>query len=694
MTSKRIISVIIGLLFSIYSLQAQMSPEISRIMKKMQSGTELTETEEKTLESWGQEMEKKYGDETKNRPSKNAVALPVKKTGAAAKLPSSLPALTRESYVKLASSAMQSFGPESGDLPGLDQLLFSTEKTTRGADYGALFMMKGAASASVYACAWSASRNPVDILTANNLAVALKQAGDYCKALQVLNYANTIKPRIGLILSNTGWVYYEAGEYEKAKAAFNNALSASPDMVSPCLGLGLIAQREGNNLKARECLRKALKDRYSLAGAKAYQNARQSAGTDSHSDDSPISDEKEHAGQMNVPQIPVYEQAQKMAPQEQVLQSFVVRVQSQLDRVVKKMEATSALIRAQQERAMQNPDNSLVYRRDFAREIMMLEDIDLLLWGEPGNYGRALRESSKAIDNMQKLLDQNSAVMGSLLEKILQLDEKLAPLYEEALACNGEESCVKRVEKKMQPLQQEKEQVNYRLCKLGKQQMDMVLAGNYKALSLLQAQLKEAIPDYYAFTNPILEKIYAPALNEFYNLRREAKVLSEEIAVASRALALAEDAGKYYELECIEPEPPASPDGAIEEANIPAKKPGKCPLGDGVKGGFGAFSFELTCTFVKVAGGEGVLASVKRDFVKHETTIWAGVGVKGEYGNGNVVGEATVGAEVTIGQDAVKDVGFTSSVKAGIGGLVETEISGRIAMDSGATIDMNTDFLP
>lgn len=224
--------------------------------------------------------------------------------------------------------------------------------------------------------------------------------------------------------------------------------------------------------------------------------------------------------------------------------------------------------------------------------------------------------------------------------------------------------------------------------------MDILFAGSYKSLSTLQSQLKKTAHDYYAFTNPILNKIYPPALNELYNLHREAKVLSAEQALASQALGLAEDAEKYYELQCIEPQTPTPSDAEIEETNAPVKKPEKCPLGDGLKGGVGAFSFELTCTFVKVSGGEGILASVKRDFIKHETTLWAAVGVKGEYGNGNLTGEATIGAEITIGQNTVTDVGFTSTVKAGVGGLMETEINARIAMDSGATIDINTDLLP
>jgi hypothetical protein len=105
-------------------------------------------------------------------------------------------------------------------------------------------------------------------------------------------------------------------------------------------------------------------------------------------------------------------------------------------------------------------------------------------------------------------------------------------------------------------------------------------------------------------------------------------------------------------------------------------------------------SFELSCEHVKLSGGEGVLWSVKRDFTRHETTLWGGVGVKGEYGHGNITGEATIGAEVTIGQgDVIKDFAVTSSVKAGIGGLLEGEVSGRFAAQGGPSIETNAGII-
>ncbi len=689
----RILFLTLTFFFSFLFVKAQVPSEISKIIEKMKAGTELTESEERTLENWSREMETKY-DNKNVQPKSNGTASG-NKISNGIKIPSAPEVLNRESYIALSRSLMLTFGPKSGDLAGLDRLLSTTSKATEGSDYGALFMMEGAGAASVYTCAWSAVREPADILTANNLAIALKNEGEYTKALQILNYANSIKPNIALILANRGWIYFDAGNTDKATVEFNSALKSAPEMTSAFLGLGLIAQMEGNNLKAKEYLRKALKDRYSFAGAKAYKQAQQNANTENQTNDEPISDEKDNQVSNEAVRLPVYEQPKKMAPQEPALRNYLEKVNSKLSSVTKQMNALVQQIQKQQERAMQNPDNALVYRRDFSKEMMMLEDIELLLWGENSNYGQAVRQSTAQIDNSAAIMEQNSNVMLSYLEKNLELDNKLEPLNERMIACNGDETCAKIVKKEMDPFLAEKEQINYKICKLSKQQMDVFFSGGYKSLSTLKSKFEETVPDYYAFTNPVLQKIYAPTLNELYNLRIEAKILSEEIALASRALGLAEDASKYNELECIEPEPPESPDGEIVEESTPNKKPGPCPLGeDGLQAGVGAFSFELTCTYVKVSGGEGVLASVKRDFVKHETTLWAGVGAKAEYGNGNVTAEATIGAEITVGQNTVKDVAFTSSVKAGIGGLTETEISGRIAMEAGASIDMNTEFLP
>ncbi len=691
------ILLIISFLFTILFANSQMPsipPEVSAIMKKMKEGADLSEAEEQTMEKWFQNMDKSFGGkiEQQNQPQKKQSSSSGIKVSSGIKLPQTIPALNRGSYIDLARVLMQSYGSKSGDLSGIESLLLNA-KTTDGANYGALFMMEGAGAASVYSCAWSAIREPDDILTANNLAIALKNEGEYVKALQVLNYAKNIKPGIGLIISNAGWIYFNAGDMVNAKLEFNAALKAAPEMTSPYLGLGLIAQIEGNNTRAKEYLRKALKDRYSSIGITAYRNAQENQSTENQTVDKPVSNDKATVS-FTVPDIPVYDKPEKMGSQESVLQNYLTKVDNRLTQVQHEIDILTQRIIKQQELAMQNPDGALVYKRDFSKEMMMLEDIELLLWGQTSNYGKSLKQSIAEIEKLEPILEQNSKLMLYYAEKGLLIQNKLEPLYERMAKCNGNEACLKQVGKEMEPYFAEQKQLTKMTCELSKQQMDVLFSSNYKSLSLIQSQFVYTVSDYYAFTDPIIKKIYAPSLNELYNLKREARILSKSKELATRALGLAEDALKYNDLECFEPEPPASADSEIADETAPSKKPEKCPLGDGLKAEIGSFSFELTCTHVKVSGGEGILASVKRDFVRQETTLWAGVGAKAEFAHGNLTAEATIGAEITIGQNTVKDVGFASSVKAGLGGLMEAEISGRIALEGGANIDMSTEILP
>lgn len=54
-----------------------------------------------------------------------------------------------------------------------------------------------------------------------------------------------------------------------------------------------------------------------------------------------------------------------------------------------------------------------------------------------------------------------------------------------------------------------------------------------------------------------------------------------------------------------------------------------------------------------------------------------------------------MGVEFVIGQgDTVKDVAFTSSVKAGMGGLAEAEVNGRFALEGGPMVSASANLAP
>ena len=681
------------LLFSELILVAQ-PDNIKRIMAKAKTGQELTEAEEaameKYLDSLDSQLNSGSGQAVKPKTQTAATDCPVVKT-----TPPQIAELTRESYIALAKELQTTFGAKSGDLAGLKSLLETAAKPTDGADMGALFAFQGAGSASVYTIASSAIKEPADLLTANNLGVALKDMGEYTNSLRVLKYADKLKPNIGLVICNLGWVYREMGYNTLAKQQFEKALKAAPEMTSPYLGLGLIAKCEGNMLKAEEYLRKALADKYSAVGMKAYKQAKAAQPPKQEGGgNKPVPFEKGNEGEVEIPDLPVTENLAQMEQQKEPFENYISYLDSRTQQLLADLMSAQAVIRKQQTHAIKNPDNSVVYNRDFAKEIMQFGEITDLLFGPNSNYGQALKSGTKMLENNSNTILKDLPALQQQTDKSLKLGQELIKLIEDLTACGENEICRAKVQAEIDRNRHEAEEVAFLMCKMSKGEMEVSCSNAFKNYKLVADALREAIPDYYAFTNPVIERMYPPSFNEFYNTYRELLVLQHLKIMAGYGANIADLAKGYSKLKCVEPEPPKPPE-EVKKPTLAKKDKKDCPLGEnGISGGVGALSFELSCDHVKLSGGEGILWSVKRDFNKHETTIWGGVGVKGEYGKGNVTGEATVGVELTIGQgDVIKDVAVTSSVKAGLGGLVEGEISGRLAMEGGASIDSNAGFI-
>jgi tetratricopeptide (TPR) repeat protein len=685
---------------------------IKRIMEKMKAGQDPTEAEEEAMDKWMDSMDKS------NNSAKKTSGTAAKGTGTAVSTSScpkalqvkpKITPLTTETYVALAKSLMAAYGPKMGiSIADMNKQLDASEKPTDGADLGAMFMMVGAGSATIYSTSWSAVKKPGDVLTANTLGVALKDMGEYVKALQVLLYANNLKPNIPLISINLGWVYREMGDAVNAKLMFSQALKLAPDLPSAQLGLGLIAQCEGNYAMATQYLRKALASRNSVAGIKAYKQAQAAQpGSQSDNQDQSVSKEKGEAGELEIPELPVTEQKGQMAQAGQTLTDYSNRLSSRLKGLIEEYQSLSRIVGQQAAKAKQNPDGSIVFSRDFSKELFMLQDISELLWGRNSNWARKVDESTKLYRKISENAEKDMPAANQMMEQSMRLIQEqthLTEVYMEDLkACGGNSDCQKQAEAKLEaalaPVKAEMEQLEFRSCKMQKGSMDVMFANKYKAWKILSDELRTTARDYYAFTNPILEKIYAPSFNELLNVFREIMILNWQDHITKMALGMPEEAQQYAQLKCVEPEPPTPPTPA-EDPKLPKKDKAPCPLGEnGISKGIGAFAFELSCDHFKLSGGEGLLWSVKRDFNKHETTVWGGVGVKGDYGKGNVSVEAVVGVELTVGQnDVLKDAALTSSVKAGLAGLVEGEISGRYAVEGGPSLEatggMTTPELP
>ena len=115
----------------------------------------------------------------------------------------------------------------------------------------------------------------------------------------------------------------------------------------------------------------------------------------------PLTPEKGDAGEVNVPEMPVYEQMDRTASQEQQVQNYLNGIDSRMQRLINEYNSALAVVRKQQEKALKDSENSMVFNRDFAMELMQFQDVTELLFGENSNYGNAITSGGK-------LLEQNS----------------------------------------------------------------------------------------------------------------------------------------------------------------------------------------------------------------------------------------------------------------------------------------------
>lgn len=636
--------ILLGLLFLCWFVGYSQDEQTMRIIEKLQSGKELTKAEKDKLDQWTRDMEKQMNEHgfgidanQKDNVEKQKFTAPVK--------------LTKVTYIELCKSLLPIYSEKIGyDVHQLDYVLSTSTKPTDGSDMGAGLLMAGSASASVYSIATSAIKKPDDIITASNLGVALLNNKDNTKALQVLLYANNLKPNIGLIHSNLGWAYLELGSLDNAKKAFNTALTLASEMTSPYLGLGIIAAKEGDNIAASNYLKKALKDKYSNIGMIAYKQSKQSNDSKSSSDES-LSDKKDNPEGLKIPELPSSESVEHMASQVSSLESYAASL-AQKSQVAS--EEYKSILATVGKYSSNEDGNSVTLQRDFSKESMTIDDFKEMLFGNNSKYQRDLKRAGTYIEQANK-------------------------------------SCEPVGEQMVKALESMNEQA---YCKLNKQLQEILFVGEAKYYSVMLKSFRESAMEYYSYTDPLLSGVYSPNYNKLFNKERELFILMQEKIVADYAVMVSKHAETIGQMNCDQQPSDISQSGIIPEENLPDKNADDCPLGkDGISGGMGALSFELSCQHVKLSGGEGVLWSVKREFATRETTIWGGVGAKAEFGNGNLTGEASVGVEITIGEgDQVKDVAFTSSVKAGLGGLVESEVSGRFAVEAGPSIEANAGF--
>ena len=700
-------------------------PDVQAIMQKLSSGKAPTAAEQKRLQEWGKAQAAAYkqggagttagavqaGAAQKTRQqsqsAQKAALISLKKacpTATGAQLPTAAP--TASEYVALLKTLVKSYGaklaPEtraSIDL-GIAPPNAAPEASP-GASFGAVLNAAGAINEAVYASASAALKNSTDLLAANNLGVNLSEAGDHSSSALVLLYVAKMRPNSPLASVNLGWTLFNAGASASAQKAFQRAHGLSPDMSAPEAGMGLLAGCRGDTTTATKLLKSSLDKGYSKVAAMAFMQAKASqppsqTGEDQKGQDQSGSDGNPPASSNNpevIPDLTLHPEGERNISQIDLLKRVRDWAMQHNNELMQRYSDTLTRVAAINRRAKLDGD-AIDLPRVFDRELFEFRQaIDLTFAARFRNIAPTIQEIGKVMDTNARV---TVAIVGPDLQHNIDQNQQYMELIKDLTACGDNETCQARVQKQIDAKRAEMDDTLYRICMHTKQSADVIYAQSYKHWKTTWDEFRPAAADLYAFTDPILDRVWVPSLNEMLQLQRQLTVMTHYTALSGEAAALAAMSEGYRDMKCVPPSPPPTAD-SDDTPNLPQKQPPDCPFSKPASFGFGAVSVKLGCDDVTISGGEGFRFKASRNFKTHETTLWGGVGASAEakvdfLGPMSPKAEATAQAGMGVkfsGDGSVSDVFVTSEFTAGVGmggKSADISVSGEAALEGGASL--------
>ena len=691
--------------------QGTIPPDVQAIMNKLSSGKIPTAAEQKRLQEWaasqgagGTSGGQQPGTPKAPQPGQGAqVSLKgFCPAATGAQLPVTAP--TAAEYMALIKSLVSRYGAKLAQdtRASIDAGIAQPGSNSLGASYGAFLNAAGAINEAVYAAAAAAQKNPADLLAANNLGVNLSEAGDHQSSALVLLYVTRMRPNSPLAAVNLGWTYFNAGARVPAQREFQRALGLASDMSAPEAGMGLLAGCRGDNATAMRLLKSSLSKGYSGVAAAAFVQAETSQPPSDTSQGQAAQDQSGSEGNPPpapanesemIPDLPLQPEAEHNISEIDALKRVSDWAGQHGNELQQRFADVSGRVAALNRRAKQDGD-AIDLPIVFDRELFEFQQtMDL-------TFAARFRNVEPTVKNITQVMNTNAqvtaAIIGPEQQRFLEESNELIALMNEQIACGNNDICKAQVQKKIDAKNAEMNDTSYQICIHAKQSMDISYVQSYKHWKTTWDDFRPAAADLYAFTDPVLQRVWVPSLNEMLQLERELAVMGMYRPLSAEAAGLAANAEAYQHLVCVAPPPPSSAENA-DAPNLPKKKPPGCPFDPPRRMGCGALSMTLGCDHVSISGGEVVRFKVERDFKTHETTLWGGagasVGAEADFlGPMSPKAELTaeVGAGVKIGQGgAVTDVFVSSQLTAGAsiaGKSLDLSVSGTAALEGGPTL--------
>jgi hypothetical protein len=597
-------------------------PDIQAIINKLKSGQGTTPTEAKRLQEWSKSMSAAASGGGANKASATsasagpAVGVQGSKTPCppAHALPVTAAAPTRAEYIVLVKSLVETYGKKLGTHRAeFDHIFAKPGAASSASQAGPVLFISGAAGASVYASAVAAVANPDDLQVAGNLGVALDSIPDAKAATAVLLYARKLAPQQATPALNLAWVYFNSGHAAEAKTQFQNAATLDPDLSGPPAGLGMLASCKGDTATAMSMFRKSLSKSYSGVVAVGYTQAQQVEEKQQQSSTEPPPSFPPSGSDDSspLPELPVTADPQETVASTQAFQQAMKYADKETQAAMARLQDAQARVMAIGRRAQIDPDGTINLPRTFDKQLFEYRQIAML------TVGTIARDGDKTIKQAvgvtapanQQAVEASSADVDTFLQ--LQKDQIAAMEAKDYPRVNA--------------LQQQMDELNFKMCKRTKENLGTNYAQYFKVWKQYSDSSRASSRDLYAYSQPIIDQIWVPALNDFVQANRELAVLNlykQDVGWAGSIAGLAKG---INDLKCVEPQPPKPPK-TIKDPTLTNKKP-DCPLNPPLSLNLVVAKLELGCETVKISGGEILRVEVEHNIVKGSTAVWVGVGL-------------------------------------------------------------------
>ena len=594
--------------------------EILPIMEKLQHGEPLTPEEQAALQRFGQEMGVQGGPPGAQGPAAQGPPaewydgpVTLENLGVCPARQPSLPGtrLGRSEYVALlrrVGAAAAAKDPEGH--AAVDALLAGQSDPLVGEHVGAAVLTQGAPTLALYATAQAGLAAPDDPLVANNLGVLLSGLEEYGDADAVLRYADGLEPSNPLVVVDRAWTAYDAGDAERARSLFQEAMRLEPDLSGAHLGLGLLAACAGNADQAKGEIRKSLETKRSKVATMAL-SAIDPVDPGPWKSDLPL----------NLPTPPIGRSIQASAA--------LVDKASLMKRTYDQVHihwASSLMDRLAAGRAAYEADGDALEDR--------------------ATYARAHDPYAKTAD---EALDAMTARMTPLLERWTREGPMGTAGQEmsERMGCRGNATC--------------EERVDYRWCLSNKRLAETL---NEQASTSLLASWKvsePALQDLWAYSVGCLEHFHSERWRALYASELEHEIAMHLSAYTTMAAAWDGTAKTVLEMECTPPSPPQ--DVATAPKTPSADGKGICDrLKMKVKLPHTPFTIEIDCAKTVVTVDTKLQEfELTTDVLNNEVTVYWGV--KG----GMTLAEGQIGDYVTFVGNDVTDAGMRAEGTLGWG---------------------------